>query len=68
MGYAPAASYEDFDWLEYDSGRFFYPPPSAKIRRLYIPLIQEFSAFCVELSPFRAQDGSLCYNQNTGFD
>ncbi|MCF3097409.1 guanylate kinase [Aeromonas australiensis] len=23
VGYAPTASYEDFDRLEYDSGRFF---------------------------------------------
>ncbi len=68
VGYAPAASYEYFDRLEYDSGRFFYSPHSGKIRRLYILLTQEFSAFCVWLSPFRAQDGGLCYNQNSGFD
>jgi guanylate kinase len=34
VGYAPAASYEYFDRLEYDSGRFF-------IRRLLV----KFAAF-----------------------
>lgn len=65
VGDAPAASYEYFDRLEYDSGRFFIRHLLLKFAAFTSLSIQKFSAFRIWLSPFRAQDGGLCYNQNT---
>lgn len=65
VGNAPAASYEYFDRLEYDSGRFFIRRHLLTFAAFTSPLILIFSVFCERLSPFGAQDGGLCYNQNT---
>jgi len=53
VGNAPAASYEDFDRLEYDSGRFFIHRLLVKFAAFISPWLN-FSVFWIWLSPFWA--------------